>query len=191
MWSVFLVPYVPVWVFWKLLYLLGFSHTTICSVYRERSENEKMCSELQFPGWKCLVDIRGQRMDRLLWADRKATVTLVTWQRHPEVRPWSSLSQDGVLWRWGPECRHTEEDCGEEKASRLLTADGSRTQNVKRNTPQRLQTVNLLRPKAIGNTLGPGIWEGNAWEMLPCPTSFYLCCNIWIVEGSIQLHISC
>jgi len=37
---------------------------------------EKISSEQQFSGWKCLVDARGQRrMARLLWADRKAIVT--------------------------------------------------------------------------------------------------------------------
>ncbi len=49
--------------------LLGFSHTTISRVYRECSETEKqkISSELQLCGRKCLVDVRGQRrMGRLL-----------------------------------------------------------------------------------------------------------------------------
>ncbi len=41
--------------------LLGFSQATIPSVYRERSEKEKMSTERQFSGRKCLVDARGQR----------------------------------------------------------------------------------------------------------------------------------
>ncbi len=58
--------------------LLGFSHTTISRVYRERSKNEKISSERQLCGWKCLVDVRGQRrMVRLVRDDRKATVTQI------------------------------------------------------------------------------------------------------------------
>ncbi len=59
--------------------LLEFSRTTISRVYREWSEQEKISSEQQLCGRKCLVDVRGQkRMGRLVRDDRKATVTQIT-----------------------------------------------------------------------------------------------------------------
>ncbi len=39
--------------------LLGFSRVTISRVYRELAEKEKISSEWQLCGQKCLIDVRG------------------------------------------------------------------------------------------------------------------------------------
>ncbi len=74
-----------VWVFHKLLIYWDF-HAQPSLVFTE-NEKEKISSERQLCGWKCLVDVRGQRrMDRLVRDDRKATVTQINTRYNQDLQ---------------------------------------------------------------------------------------------------------
>ncbi len=66
-------------VFQKLLIYWDF-HAQISLEFNQKlSKKEKISSEWQMCGRKCLVNVRGQRrMGKLVRDDRKATVTLIT-----------------------------------------------------------------------------------------------------------------
>ncbi len=73
-----LVPDGLVWVFQKLLIYWDF-HAQPSLGFTENGQKQKISSERQLCGQKCLVDFRGQRgMGRLVRDDRKATVTQIT-----------------------------------------------------------------------------------------------------------------
>lgn len=52
---------------------------------------------LSFSGWKCLLDVRGQRrMDRLLWVDRKTTVIQIA--THYSQGMQKGISESTTRW---------------------------------------------------------------------------------------------
>ncbi len=82
-----LVPDGLVWIFKKLLIYWDF-HTQPALGFTENGpKQEKISSERQLCGRKCLVDVRGQRrMGRLVRDDRKATVTQITTRYNQDMQ---------------------------------------------------------------------------------------------------------
>ncbi len=135
--------------------LLGFSHTTISSVYREWSEKEKISSEWQLCGWKYLVDVRGQRrMDRLGRDDRKTTVTQITTRYNQDLQ--NTISE------------HTTRQTLKQMSS----------------SSRRPHRVPLLsdktRTRRIQFTQDHQNWTIEDWKTLPGLMSLDFCCDIQI-----------
>ncbi len=138
--------------------LLVLSSTTISRVYREWSEKEKISSEWQLCGRKCLVDFRGQRrMSRLVRDDRKATVTQITTRYNQGIQNTSLNAQHVEPWsRWTT----AAEDHTGCRSCQLWT--GHRGYNSHRLTE--------IGQEKIGKTL-PGLM------------SLDFCCNIQMLES--------
>ncbi len=87
-----LVPDGLDWVFQKLLIFWDY-HTQPSLGFTENAlEKQKISSERQLCGRKCLVDVRGQRrMGRLVRDDRKATITQITTRYNQDM-------QNTIFW---------------------------------------------------------------------------------------------
>ncbi len=113
---------------------------------------------LQLCGWKCLVDVRGQRrMDRLVRDDRKATVTQITTRYNQDLQ--NTISE------------HT--------THRTLKQMGSSSRRPHRvplrsdkNRKQRLQFTQTHQN-----------WTKEDWKTLPGLMSLDFCCDIQMVES--------
>ncbi len=138
--------------------LLGFSHTTISRVYRESSEKDKISSERQLCGWKCLVNVRGQRrMGRLVRDDRKATITQITTRYNQGIQ--NTISE------------HT--------TRRTLKQMGSSSRR-----PHRVPLLSAKnRTRRIQFTQDHQNWTIEDWKNVACLMSLDFCCDIQMIES--------
>ncbi len=82
-----LVPDCLVWVFQKLLSYWDYHAQPSLWFTENALEKQKISSEWQLCGWRCLVDVRGQRrIGRLVKDDRKATITQITTRYNQDMQ---------------------------------------------------------------------------------------------------------
>ncbi len=133
--------------------LLRFVNTTISRVYREWSEKEKISSERQLCGWKCLVDVRGEWADWL--DDRKATVTQIT-------------------------TRYNQ--CMQNTISERTTRRTLKQMGYSSRRPHRVQLLSdQNRKRRLQFTLAHQNWTIEDWKTLPGLMSLDFCCDIKMV----------
>ncbi len=132
--------------------LLEFSRTTISRVYREWSEKEKISSERQLCGWKCLVEVRGE------WAD------------------WLEMIVNSDSNNHSLQPRYAEY-ISERTTHRTLKQTGYSSRR-----PHRVPLLSAKnRKRRLQFTQAHQNWTIEDREMLPGLKSLDFCCNIQMV----------